>query len=79
MSRGVLLIDKKEVPIIQVGVKTRVRKVTAADHFVIPAQSECIIDEQKDTSIMISLVRDILLLSRTNTFRQNIHFKWHQP
>lgn len=44
MSKGVLLIDKKEVPIIQVGVKTRVRKVTAADHFIIPAQSECIID-----------------------------------
>ena len=44
LSRGVLLIDKKEVPIIQVGVQTCVRKVTAADHFVIPAQSECIID-----------------------------------
>ena len=44
LSRGVLLIGKKEVPIIQVGVQTRVRKVTAADHFVIPAQSECIID-----------------------------------
>ena len=44
MSKGVLFIDKKEVPIIQVGVKSRVRKVTAADHFVTPAQSECIID-----------------------------------
>lgn len=44
MSKGVLLIDKKEVPIIQVGVTNRVRKVTAADHFIIPAQSECIID-----------------------------------
>ena len=44
LSRGVLMIDKKEVPIIQVGVKTHVRKVTAADHFVIPAQSECVID-----------------------------------
>ena len=36
MSKGVLIIDKQEVPIIQVGVKSRVRKVTAADHFVIP-------------------------------------------
>ena len=44
MSKGVLFIDKKEVPIIQVGVKSRVRKVTGADHFVVPAQSECIID-----------------------------------
>ena len=39
MRRGVLLIDKKEVPIIQVGVQTRVRKVTAADHFVIPRKT----------------------------------------
>ena len=39
MSKGVLLIDKKEVPIIQVGVTNRVRTVTAADHFIIPAQS----------------------------------------
>ena len=44
MSKGVLLIDKKEIPIIQVGVNNRVRKVTAADHFVIPAQTECVID-----------------------------------
>ena len=44
MSKGVLLINKKEVPIIQVGVTNRVRKMTAADHFTIPAQSECIID-----------------------------------
>ena len=44
MSKGVLVINKKEIPIIQVGVTNRVRKVTAADHFVIFAQSECIID-----------------------------------
>ncbi|MCG8046149.1 MAG: retroviral-like aspartic protease family protein, partial [Candidatus Thiodiazotropha endolucinida] len=44
LSKGVLVIDKKEVPMIQVGMRTRVRKVTAADHFIIPAQSECIID-----------------------------------
>ena len=44
MSKGVLVLDKKEVPIIQIGVTNRVRKVTAADHFVIPAQSECIIE-----------------------------------
>ena len=44
MSKGILEINKKEVPIIQVGVANRVRKVTAADHFIIPAQSECVID-----------------------------------
>ena len=44
MSKRALVLDKKEVPIIQSGVTNRVRKVTAADHFVIPAQSECIIE-----------------------------------
>ena len=44
MSKGVIVLNKKEIPIIQVGMSNRVRKVTAADHFVIPAQSECVID-----------------------------------
>lgn len=44
MSKGVLVIDRQEVPIIQVGVNSRIRKVTAADHFVIPAQSEAVVD-----------------------------------
>ena len=44
MSKGVLKVEGKDVPIIQVGMKTRVRKVTSADHFVIPAQSEAVID-----------------------------------
>ena len=44
MSKGFLVIDKQEVPIIQVGLSARTRKVTAADHFVIPAQSEAVID-----------------------------------
>ena len=41
MDKVVIVSNKKGVPIIQVGVTNRVRKVTAADHFVIPAQSEC--------------------------------------
>lgn len=44
MSKGVLIINKQEVPIIQIGVNSRVRKVTAADHFVIPPQSEAVVD-----------------------------------
>lgn len=44
MSKGVLLIDEQEVPIIQVGMKTRTRRVTSADHFIIPAQCESVID-----------------------------------
>ena len=44
MSKRGLKIDKQEVPIIQIGITNRIRKVTAADIFVIPAQSECIIE-----------------------------------
>lgn len=44
MSKGILIINKQEVPIIQVGVNSRMRKVTAADHFVIPPQSEAVVD-----------------------------------
>ena len=44
MSKGVLMIAGKEVSIIQIGSQNRIRKVTAADHYVIPAQSEAVID-----------------------------------
>ena len=44
LSTGVLKIDEQEVPIIQIGINNRIRKVTAADHFVIPAQSEAVVD-----------------------------------
>ena len=44
MSEGVLKVDGKEVPIIQVDMKNHIRKVTSADHFVIQAQSEAVID-----------------------------------
>ena len=44
MSKGVMVLNQKEVPMMQVGVTSRVRKVTAADHFVIPAQCECVVD-----------------------------------
>ena len=44
LSKGVLKIDEQEVPIIQIGINNKIRKVTAADHFVIPAQSEAVVD-----------------------------------
>ena len=44
MSKGILIINKQEVLILQVGVNTRMRNVTAADYFVIPLQSEAIVD-----------------------------------
>ena len=42
LSKGVLVIGKQEVPIIQVGLSARVRRVTTADHFVIPIQSKSV-------------------------------------
>ena len=44
LSKGVLMIENQEVPIIQVGLKQCIRRVTAADHSIIPAQSEAVID-----------------------------------
>ena len=44
MSKEILMIAGKEVPIIQIGLQNRIRKVTTADHYVIPAQSEAMID-----------------------------------
>ncbi|MCG8044792.1 MAG: retroviral-like aspartic protease family protein, partial [Candidatus Thiodiazotropha endolucinida] len=44
LSKGVLVINHQEVPVIQIGITKRVRKVTAADHYTIPAQSESVID-----------------------------------
>ena len=44
LSKGVLRVDNKEVPVIQIGMKSRIRRVTAADHFIIPAESEAVID-----------------------------------
>ena len=44
MRKGVMVLDKEETPMMQVGMPSRVRKVTPSVHFVIPAQSECFVD-----------------------------------
>ena len=44
MSKSVMVFNNKEVPMIQVSITNRVRKVKAADDFVVPAQSDCLID-----------------------------------
>ena len=44
LTKGVLMIDNQEVLVIQVGINQRIRGVTAADHSIIPAQSEAVID-----------------------------------
>lgn len=38
------MVANNEVPVIQVSFQTRVRKVTSADHYVIAAQNEAVID-----------------------------------
>ena len=43
MSKGVMLIEGKEVPIIQVGKHEKERRVTAANDYIIPPQSETVI------------------------------------
>ena len=42
LSKGVLRIQDEEVPLIQVGLKRRVQRVTA-DHAIMPAQAEAVI------------------------------------
>ena len=42
LSKGVLRVQDEEVPIIQVGLKSRVQRVTA-DHTIMPAEAEAVI------------------------------------
>ena len=44
LTKGILMIDDQRVSTIQVGINQRIRGVTAADHSIIPAQSEAVID-----------------------------------
>lgn len=44
LSKGVFVVQGQDVPIIQVGLRNRLRRVIAADHSVIPAQTESVID-----------------------------------
>ena len=47
MSKGILKMGDNEVPIVQVGINDRIRKVTPAYNCIIPAQSEV----EKDVNI----------------------------
>ena len=48
VSNGVLQVKGQEVPIIQVGLKSKIRKVTAADHGIIPARAEAVVNVYVD-------------------------------
>ena len=75
MSKGVLVIDKKEVPTIQVGVTNRVRTVTDTDHFVIPAQGECVCIEKREYDDFFPLRRNTSF-NQQNTSKQSSHYRW---
>ena len=45
---GVLQVKDEEVPIIQVGLKSKVRRVTAADHTIFPAKGEAVVNVYVD-------------------------------
>ena len=48
LSKGVLQVKDEEVPIIQVGLKSKVRRVIAADHTIIPAKAEAVVNVYVD-------------------------------
>ena len=76
LSKGMLAVQDNEVPIIQVGLKSRVRRVTAADHFVIPPQSESVIDvyvERNDSDDFLS--ENNCLVEETEHFRETYPLK----
>ena len=76
LSKGMLTVQDNEVPIIQVGLKGRVRRVTAAVHFVIPPQSESVIDvyvERNDSDDFLS--ENNCLVEETEHFRETYPLK----
>ena len=76
LSKGMLAIQDNEVPIIQVGLRDRVCRVTAADHFVIPPQSESVIDvyvERNDSDDF--LTENTCLVEETEHFQETYPLK----
>ena len=73
MSKGVLKVEGKEVPIIQVGMKNHVRKVTSAEHFVIQAQSEAVIDVYKERHEHDDFASEKEYVSTNRTLSSRIH------
>ena len=75
LSKSVLQIQGKEVPIIQVGMHKRAR-VTAADHFILPPQSESLIvvnvEELQHDNITLG---DGYLIEPTKQFEENYPVK----
>ena len=79
LSKGVLMVQDKAVPMIQIGVKNRVRKVVAADHYVIPPMAESVIDvfvERHDYDDFSS--ESECLIEPTDHFKKHTLYKW-QP
>ena len=76
MSKGVLKVTGKEVPIIEVGLQNRIRKVTAADHFVIPAQSEAVIDVYIERQEYDDFTSETNYITEPTEHFRDILFRW---
>ena len=66
LSKAKIIFRGEEIPCIQIGVRNSIRKVTLADHVVIPPQSEALLDvfvERKETD---DLDKNLRLHNRTN-------------
>lgn len=50
LTKGVIVLKGQEIPCIQIGLKSEIRKVRAADHYTIPGYSEAVIDVMVDRS-----------------------------
>ena len=71
LSKGVTQLKGKDIPCIQVGLDDVIRKVTVADHFVIPGQSEAVVDvyvEREEADDLLN--RTEFLIEPTNNFRE---------
>ena len=75
MNKGVMVFNNKEVPMIQVGITNRARKVTATDDFVVPAQTDCLIDMDLERQEYDDLSRERDYIAEpTNTSKRRIHY-----
>ena len=76
LSKGVLRMQDEEVPIIQVGLKSRVQRVTS-DHTIMPAQAEAVIrrvftdrhDYSEVSTVSERIIKPAELCSETDPLR----------
>jgi hypothetical protein len=71
LSRSIMIFDNVDIPLKRVGEPyAEVRRVLAADHFVVPALSECIIDcfVEMNCHYGVKQCNSCVLIKNTETF-----------